>query len=87
MGFWGPATRYDPREQQHTDSGVFGRTVSGGGAAQVPVGTVLEGFHYILFVSREQYEQANALIDEVFERRLAIVAKVFERSRSDPVEC
>ena len=62
-----PATRYEPRELQHTDSVVFGRTVSGGGAAQVPVGTVLEGFHYILFVSEEQYEQANALIDEVFE--------------------
>jgi hypothetical protein len=62
-----PATRYEPRERQHTDSVVFGRTASGGGAEQVPVGTVLEGFHYILFVSREKYEQANALIDEVFE--------------------
>ena len=62
-----PATSYQTGETYHEHSVAFGRVISGGEAGQVPVGTVLEGYEYILFVSQADYERADAVIDEVFE--------------------
>ncbi len=62
-----PATRYVTQATHLGDSAAFGRVSTGGGGGQVPVGSVLDGYDFVLFVSRDDYDRANAVIDEVFE--------------------
>ena len=61
-----PVTNYHSGELNSNYSVVFGTQVTGGKAGQVPVGDVVEGFDFILFAPREDYERANKLIQDIF---------------------
>ncbi len=61
-----PDTYYDPGEIQYSTSVVFGTQVTGGSPGQIPIGNVVEGFHYLLFVNKYDYEQAQGIIDREF---------------------
>ncbi len=61
-----PLTRYQSRELRFDDSVIFGRVVSGGKAGQIPVGDVLTGFQYILFVRQVDFSRAQEIVDDLF---------------------
>ena len=61
-----PETDYVTGATQLAFSPVFGSALFGGTAGQVPRGNVLEGFVYILFVPREEYERADRIIEDLF---------------------
>ena len=61
-----PVTTYESAGLKYGFSAVFGTIVSGGTAGQIPVGSVVEGFQYNLFVSREHYDRAEEIIQREF---------------------
>ena len=61
-----PRTIYQTGELQFSNSPVFGRTVSGGKGGQIPIGDVVKGFEFDIFVPRENYERAGEIVEELF---------------------
>ncbi len=61
-----PFTQYKSAALKHSFSVVFGTMVSGGTAGHVPVGGVVEGFQYMIFVGMENYDKAEAIIRKEF---------------------
>ncbi len=61
-----PTTRYQPKEVRFEYSVVSGNREIEIEAGQVPVGDILEGFRYDLFVRRLDWERATEMITELF---------------------
>lgn len=62
-----PTTRYQRASARLEQSVIFGNREVIEPAGQVPVGDVLEGFQYDLFVRRTDYEAAREIISEMFD--------------------
>ncbi|MCB1182192.1 hypothetical protein KDM41_02085 [bacterium] len=60
-----PRTRFVGRGGTPSYSRVFG-ALAEGGAGFEPVGSVLDGYEYELYVRRPDYERAAALVDDLY---------------------
>lgn len=64
-----PQTAYQSRETRMMYSPVFGTALLGGKPGQIPVGDVANGFAYLLFVRRHDYDPAHEILREVCAER------------------
>jgi len=62
-----PLTTYKTAEFEYRTSAVFGTTVTGGRSGQVPVGNIRDGYEFMIFVSREDFDRAYEIIIREFK--------------------
>ena len=61
-----PLTRYVAQGMTRTPSAFYGVFLRAGGGNQTPVGGVVDGYQYMLFVRRADTERAEAVMERVF---------------------
>lgn len=63
-----PRTRYEPPGIARAPSVFYGVFLRPGRGEQAPVGGVVEGFEYMLFVRRDETERAEAAVERAWHR-------------------
>jgi len=74
-----PRTTYVSGDLKISYSAVFGNALTGGKAGQVPVGDVLNGYQYVIFVRQQDFEAAERIIAEQFAKEHPDLEKGFYR--------